>query len=276
MAASKHSSLALTVTVLGSGTSSGVPLILCRCAVCRSRNPKNKRTRASVYVQTQGLGILIDSSTDFRSQALRWKIPRIDAVLYTHPHADHIHGIDDLRAYNFVQKSEIPVFGNAWTAEEMRVKFPYIFASGGKTEGGGIPRLTLHPFSTATPSLDVRGVSVTPVSLEHGSKECVAYRIGGFAYVTDCHRIPEASLARLKDLDTLILDCVRHEPHATHLHLAAALEVVERLKPRKTYLTHLGHEFDHEKSAKELPKGVAFAYDGLRLRIAERGPRSTE
>lgn len=259
----------LRVTVLGSGTSSGVPLIQCRCAVCRSTDPKNKRTRASIWVEVNGKCLLIDSSTDFRAQALRWKIPRVDAVLYTHPHADHIYGIDDLRAYNFIQKSEIPVFGNAWTTEDLRIKFPYIF-SGGKAEGGGIPRLSLHTFSTAEPVLDILGVAVTPISLQHGSRESVGYRMGEFAYLTDFNRISDASLARLEALDTLILDCVRLEPHSTHMHLAGALDLVQKLKPRKTYLTHLGHAFDHEKSARLLPKGVAFAYDGLRIRRNSR------
>jgi phosphoribosyl 1,2-cyclic phosphate phosphodiesterase len=256
-----------TLTLLGCGTSTGVPLIQCQCAVCRSRNPKNTRLRASAWVQVGGKSLLIDTSTDLRTQALRAKIPRIDAVLYTHPHADHVHGIDELRSYNFLQRSPIPAFGNAWTCRELRIKFSYIFQSLDKVEGGGIPQILLQEFDSSVTSLDVAGIPVIPVSLKHGSQECIGYRIGDAAYITDCSVIPEPSMARLQGLSTLVLDCVRIKSHATHFNIDQALETVERLRPKRTWLTHLGHDFDYRVWSKKLPKGVSLAYDGLKIRI---------
>lgn len=255
------------VTILGCGTSTGVPLISCACPVCRSRNPKNKRTRASVWVRTQGKSILIDTSTDLRAQALREKIPRVDAVLYTHPHADHIHGIDELRSYNFLQRTAIPVYGNAWTCEDLTTKFPYIFRPLKNPEGGGIPQLELNRFEAQIPSLDIQGVQVVPIATQHGSRECVGYRIHSVAYVTDCSYIPSTSLDRLKGISVLILDCLRLAPHGTHFNLDQALEVISQVRPKKTYLTHLGHDFEYTKWNKRLPRGVALAYDGLKIRV---------
>jgi len=262
----------LTLTILGCGNSTGVPLIHCSCSVCRSKNPKNQRLRTSAWVQTKGKSFLIDTSTDLRQQAIRAKIPRLDAILYTHPHSDHVHGIDELRSFNFIQKQSIPVFGNDWTCQELEERFSYIFKPG-KQEGGGIPLLTLNRFSTETPFLDVAGVQVTPISLAHGSKETVGYRIGSVAYVTDCSYIPPQSLDRLKGLSVLVLDCLRLEKHGTHFNLDQALETVSLLKPKKTFLTHMGHEFDYAKwmsaKTKKLPRGVALAYDGLKIKTGE-------
>ncbi|OFZ54546.1 MAG: hypothetical protein A2428_13185 [Bdellovibrionales bacterium RIFOXYC1_FULL_54_43] len=255
----------MVFTILGCGTSTGVPLIHCHCSVCRSKNPKNRRLRASAWVQFRGKNFLIDTATDFREQALRARIPRIDAVLYTHPHADHIHGIDELRSFNYAQGTPIPLYGNDWTCEEFEQKFAYIFHPTTQ-EGGGIPQLTLNRFSTALPELAIQGTSVTPISLLHGSKESVGYRFDSIAYVTDCSYISAASLERMKDLDVLILDCLRIEAHGTHFNLEQALEIITQVRPGKTYLTHLGHDFDYAKWAKRLPKGVALAYDGLKIR----------
>jgi len=258
----------MLLTILGSGTSTGVPIISCRCAVCRSRNPKNRRLRASAWVQSGKKSILIDTSVDLRQQALTHKILRVDAVLYTHPHADHIHGIDELRSYNYIQKETIPAYGNAWSCAELREKFSYIFKPAA-IEGGGIPQIELRQLESSAEVIDVAGISVTPLSLQHGSKECVGYRIGSVAYVTDCSYIPPQSLDRMKGLSALVLDCVRLAPHDTHLNLDQALEVVAKLKPKKTYLTHLGHDFDYVKWNKKLPKGVSLAYDGLQIRTRD-------
>lgn len=255
-----------TITILGCGTSTGVPMVGCKCSVCRSRNPKDQRLRASAWVQTRGKSILIDTSTDLRLQALRAKITRVDAVVYTHPHADHIHGIDELRSFNFLQKSQIPLFGNAWTCEELRSKFGYIFCPATHVEGGGIPLLELHRFDANSENIDVSGVSMTPIALRHGSKESVGYRIDSVAYVTDCSYIPPTSLDRLKGLSVLVLDCLRLNPHGTHFNLDQALELVAQVRPKKTYLTHMGHDFSYSRWAKKLPKGVALAYDGLKIR----------
>jgi phosphoribosyl 1,2-cyclic phosphate phosphodiesterase len=257
---------------LGSGTSSGVPLLACRCSVCTSAHPRNRRTRASALFRSGGLSLLVDTSPDLREQSLREKLFRVDAVLYTHPHSDHLHGIDDLRAFNFLQKSAIRAYGHSWTCQELRTRFPYIF-NPGPIEGGGIPLIELVEFDpnvshfevAATGSDSQNSVSVTPISVQHGSKETVAYRIDDIAYVTDLSYIGPESLERLKGLSTLVLDCLRLEPHGTHLHLERSLEIVEQLKPKKTYLTHLGHEFDYEIWNKRLPNGVELAYDGLQI-----------
>ncbi len=252
------------LTILGCGTSTGVPLIGCSCAVCRSRNPKNQRLRASVLVKWKGKNLLVDTSTDLRQQALRFKIARVDGVLYTHPHADHIHGIDELRSYNFIQKSDITLYCHDWTARELRQKFDYIF-SPGPVEGGGIPLLKIQEFSTSVREIDVGGIAVTPVSLKHGSKECVGYRFDDIAYVTDCQVIPEESLKRLEGLRVLVLDCLRLASHNTHLNWESAQAVIARLKPKRTVLTHMGHDFDYVKWSKKLPKGIELAYDGMKV-----------
>lgn len=239
-------------------------MIGCTCKVCKSRNPKNNRTRASAWLRTRGKSILIDTSTDLRQQALKYKIPRVDAILYTHPHADHVHGIDEMRSYNFLQKAEIPAYCNAWTAKELREKFEYIFARG-PVEGGGIPQLTIHQFPPDTIQLDVLGVRVVPIALRHGSKECTAYRVDDLAYVTDVSAFPHPAFERLKNLDILILDCVRYKAHKTHLTWDVALDIARQIGARKTYLTHLSHDFDYASVSKKLPKGVFLAYDGLTL-----------
>jgi phosphoribosyl 1,2-cyclic phosphate phosphodiesterase len=252
----------MILTILGCGTSSGVPFIHCKCSVCRSRNPKNKRLRASAWLQTHGKSFLIDTSTDLRQQALRAKIRRVDAVLYTHPHADHTHGIDELRSFNYIQKATIPVYGNSWTYHELKSKFPYIFRPM-PVEGGGIPQLQLNLIDTQAKFVSILGEKVIPLSLSHGSQECVGYRIDSLAYVTDCSFIPSTTLKRMQGLSVLILDCLRLAPHGTHFNLDQALDTVSQVQPKRTYLTHLGHEFDYAKWSKKLPKGVSFAYDGL-------------
>lgn len=271
---------ALRVTVLGSGTSSGVPLIGCRCAVCRSRAPKNRRLRASIWVQArpeptgQVSSLLIDTSTDLRAQALRHRIDRVDAVLYTHPHADHVSGVDELRAWNFLQRQVIPAFGNAWTLAELPARYPYIFAPARTApEGGGIPQVKLSLIPELEPEFEpIPGVRVGLLPVWHGSQKTLGFRFGSFAYVTDCSQIPESTFARMESLSTLILDCVRLEPHRTHFHFDAALDVIKRLRPRRTYLTHLGHDFDHttwQRRLKRLGLGpsvqVELAFDGLTI-----------
>jgi phosphoribosyl 1,2-cyclic phosphate phosphodiesterase len=259
-------SLRNTLTILGCGTSTGVPVVTCSCAVCRSRHPRNQRTRASVWFQVRGKSILVDTSTDLRQQALKNRIPRVDAVLFTHPHADHTHGIDELRSFNFSQKSAIPAFGNQWTCTELRHKFGYIF-NPGPVEGGGIPQVDLQLFNAQTESIQVAGITVIPIALHHGSKESVGYRIDSVAYATDCSYIPPESLNRMRGLSVLVLDCLRLAKHGTHFNLEQALETVAQLRPKKTFLTHLSHDFDYRKWVKKLPDGVTLAYDGLKVKI---------
>ncbi len=264
------------LTILGCGTSSGVPLIGCRCRVCRSRDPKNKRTRASVWIRTRGRSLLVDSSIDLRQQALREKLLHVDAVLYTHPHADHIGGVDDLRSYNYLQQQDLPVYGNDWTVSELRSRFPYIFATTpAYDEGGGTARLIPHLITNeqleSGDSLAIQGVPILPIPVKHGSKQVLGFRIDSVAYVTDCSYIPKQSFDRLKGLSVLILDCLRLERHGTHFHLDQALETVRALRPKKTILTHLGHDFDNamwnRKLSREFGNGrVVLAHDGMKIR----------
>jgi phosphoribosyl 1,2-cyclic phosphate phosphodiesterase len=254
------------LTILGCGTSGGVPFIGCHCPVCRSKNPKNNRTRTSAWVHVRGKSFIIDTGPDFRQQALREKISHVDAVLYTHPHADHIHGIDELRSFNFLQKETIPLYGNDWLCDELPNKFSYIFKPG-YVEGGGIPMLSMHRLDTRQEAVKIYNIPIGLIPHQHGSKESLGYRIDSVAYIADCSYIPPTSLERLRGLSALVLDCLRLEPHRTHLNLDRALELVAELKPEKAYLTHLGHEFDYGKWEKKLPKGVHLAYDGLKIRF---------
>lgn len=261
---------AFQVTLLGTGTSGGVPLIGCQCAVCTSSDPRNQRLRSSAWLYFPKIQqhLLIDTSIDLRQQALRFRIPKVDAVLYTHPHADHLHGIDELRCYNYLQKTTLPLFGNQWTETELNTRFEYAFRYHGREN---MPDLVFHRIETAWDSFLVfDSIPVIPIALQHGAQECVGYRLENFAYLTDFQSLPEASLGKLQQLDTLVLDCVRYRPHATHLHLEKSLGLVHRLKPRRTFLTHLSHDMDHETLSQELPPGVQVGYDGLVLYIPSR------
>lgn len=249
----------MRVTVLGCGTSTGVPSIGCACPVCASGHPRNQRTRPSILLEREGRILLVDTSPDFRLQALRHGLQRVDAVVYTHAHADHTHGIDDLRMFNFHQKQPIPCYGTEETLGGIRRNFRYIFEPEAEYQGFQ-PQLTLHPLSGPT---EVAGIALEPVELLHGPMPVLGLRAGEFAYLTDCSAIPEPSMERLGGLRHLILDALRHRPHPSHFTVAGALEVVRRLRPGRTYLTHTNHELDYEETNRELPPGVEMAYDGL-------------
>jgi phosphoribosyl 1,2-cyclic phosphate phosphodiesterase len=249
--------LNLKITVLGSGTSHGVPLIGCDCAVCRSADPRDRRLRPSILIEIAGAApgsgaaassfaqsvrsILVDTSTDLRAQALGHDIRRVDAVLFTHSHADHVMGLDEIRRFNAMQKSAIACYGDARTRADLTRMFAYIFEPPAAS-GGGIPVL-------------------------HGSRMILGYRLGTFAYLTDCSAIPESSWPLLAGVRTLVLDALRDRPHPTHFSVAEALEVVARLQPTRTYLTHICHDLPHAATCVRLPAGVELAYDGLVLNV---------
>lgn len=251
----------MKITILGSGTSTGVPMVGCHCQVCESHDPHDKRTRASILVECGGRRILVDTSTDLRHQALREKITQIDAVLFTHSHADHIHGIDDLRGFHFIHRRIIPCYGSPETMGKITASFSYIFE--GLCSEGYSP--LLEPFSVEA-EFELFGCKVLPVPILHGAFNATGYRFGNAAYLTDCSRIPEASMPLLQGLDLLILDALRYSPHPNHFNIEAALEVVQALAPGRTILTHLTHEV-HHKDGKRLPAGVEFAYDGMVIEL---------
>lgn len=251
----------MKITILGSGTSTGVPMVGCHCSVCSSSDPKDKRTRASIMIETGGKYILVDTSPDLRRQALRQQIPHIDAVLLTHPHADHVNGIDDLRGYHFIHRRVIPCHGSRATMDAVKSKFPYIFR--GFEAAGYAPLMEAH---TTNDPFTLFGQTIVPVHLYHGSMPATGYRIDGAAYLTDCSRIPESSLALLTGLDILIIDGLRYTPHANHFNIEGALRVVDQLKPGRAILTHLTHEVAHADETR-LPAGVEFAYDGMEIAL---------
>lgn len=248
------------VIVLGSGTSHGVPMIGCTCAVCRSTDPRDRRTRPSIYVEVEhGPSILVDTSTDLRQQALAHGLTRVDAILYTHSHADHIMGLDDVRRFNVMQQGSIPAFADERTVHDLRRAFSYVFTPPGE-QGGGIPQMSL---ATITGPFNVGAIGIQPVPVYHGSRPILGFRFGSFAYLTDCNRLADDAWDLLGDLDVLILDALRHRSHPTHFTVAEALHVVERVKPRQTYFTHICHDLPHAATNAALPAGVELAYDGL-------------
>lgn len=252
----------MKVTFLGSGTSTGVPVVGCCCSVCTSDNPRNKRLRQSVKIDHRGKTFIIDTTPDLRLQLLRSPTPAIDFILFTHAHADHMMGLDDIRPYNFFQKRSIPGFASGATAKGIRRAFGYIWDNNSQV-GGGKPQLDLHEVDGP---FECEGITVVPVPVRHGDWTIFGYRIGPFAYITDTNGIPESSGKLLEGVDTLALDGLRvGPPHSTHFIISEAVEAARQLGPRMTYLIHLSHDVDHDEVEKTLPPGVRLAYDGLTL-----------
>ncbi|HUX67065.1 MAG TPA: MBL fold metallo-hydrolase [Terriglobales bacterium] len=250
------------VTILGSGTSTGVPTLGCGCAVCHSDDPHDQRLRPSIWLSYGGHQVVVDTTPDFRTQALRAGLPGLDAVLYTHSHADHIMGLDDIRPFNFGRPDPLPVYASAATLADLRRVYQYVFDA--TYTVSAIPRIAAH--AIAAP-VDLFGVVFEPLPVRHGEQEVLGFRFGANAYVTDFSEIPAASLERLRGLDLLILDALRVRPHPTHSHLANSLRLVEELRPRRAYFTHIAHELGHAATERSLPAGVRLAYDGLRLEV---------
>lgn len=253
--------MTVKLTVLGSGTSSGVPVIGCDCAVCQSPNPKNNRMRSSCLIQTQGKNFLIDTGPDLRNQCLRFNIKRVDAVLYTHIHADHTHGIDELRLFNAWQKSSIPVFGEEKTLQYLQKTFSYVFDQN-KDYQSLKPNLIPHPVEEG--EFDCLGVPVTQIPCHHGPTFMTYnYRIGNIAWLTDTNGIPKTSEPYLKNLDYLFIDGLRERSHPTHFCLDEAIEAAKDINAKQTYFIHLAHDFDHDEMTQTLPKNMSLAFDGL-------------
>lgn len=251
----------MTVTFRGTGTSTGVPVVGCFCGVCTSDDPRNKRLRQSVKIESRGKVLLIDTTPDLRLQLLRDPIPRLDFILFTHSHSDHLMGLDDIRPFNFRQRESIHAFANAPTAKAIRRAFSYIWAD--TQIGGGKPQLELHEVDGAFRHEEI---DIVPIPVWHGQWMILGYRIGPFAYITDTNGIPESSVRLLQGIDTLALDGLRAAPpHPTHFTIGEAVEAAQRIGARITYLIHLTHDIDHQSCEETLPKSVRLAYDGLRL-----------
>lgn len=254
----------MRVRVLGSGTSNGVPVVGCGCPVCTSANTRNKRTRASVLISEGTTNILIDTATEFRLQAVAAGIDHLDGIFFTHAHADHTHGLDDVRS--LTRKKPVDVYADPLTRDEILQRFSYIFRP--KPNSGAIPRVNIHSLP-GRPDGTVRcgGVEVRPIPIFHGKMEIRGYRVGGVAYLTDCSFIPESSFALLEGLDLLILDALRYKPHPTHFSVDEALSVIRRIAPGRALLTHMCHDLEYGRLATELPEGVSPAYDGLEIEL---------
>jgi len=250
----------MRLTFLGTGTSTGVPTLACRCPVCTSSDPRDKRTRPSVLLEFDGRAVVIDTAPDFRQQALREGMERLDAVLFTHTHADHVLGLDDVRVFYFRQREPIPIYASSRSMDDIRRIFAYIFDQ--TYPYGGIAKLDPHiidgPF-------DLWGERLIPLPVLHGNLPVLGFRFGKTAYVTDFSAIPDSTIPLIEGLDVLVLDALRHKPHPTHSSLEQSLDWVERLKPRRAFFTHIAHELGHEATNAALPPHVRLAYDGLKL-----------
>ena len=248
------------LTVLGSGTSMGVPTIGCQCRVCTSSDPHDRRTRPSILLEYAERCVLIDTTPDFRQQAIREGIRRLDAIVYTHAHADHILGLDDVRPLSFRSPEKIPLYAYPATAEGLQKIFKYIFEADYKY--GGIARVQINPING---SLELFGARFEPIMVLHGDAEIHGFRFGSAAYLTDFSEIPAQSMERLRGLDILFLDALRHKPHPTHSTVANSVRLVEELQPKRAFFTHISHDLPHEETNRDLPPHVRLAHDGLKL-----------
>jgi len=253
----------LYITFLGTGTSHGVPIIGCNCKTCTSDDPKNKRYRSSIYVETNEKNILIDTSPDLRTQLLENNITDIDLVLFTHAHADHIMGFDDLRAINRLNKEDIPCYGNKETLDALRRKFRYIFEKKDYCKFA-IPSVNMIEINN---TIKFGNLKITPLPVQHNHDIVLGYRINNMAYITDCSHIPKDTSKLIEDIDMLILDALRYESHPKHFNIDQAVEVIKDLGVPKAYLTHISHEIEHNKVNQKLPEGIELAYDGLKVEI---------
>jgi phosphoribosyl 1,2-cyclic phosphate phosphodiesterase len=251
------------IRVLGSGTSSGVPTIGCSCEVCRSTDPRDTRLRPSILIRHLDRNIVIDTTPDFRAQVLRAGIQRLDAIVYTHGHADHILGLDDVRPFNYHQGGRIPIYASRAAFAIIERVFAYVFDN--RERKTHVPQLEVNLIDDAP--FDVAGLRFEPIPLTHGKDTIFGFRFGNVAYLTDHSEIPESSLDRLRGLDVLFLDALRHRPHPTHSTVAASVEIARRVQPARTYFTHMCHDLGHAATEASLPPGIFLAYDGLEIDV---------
>ncbi|TVT43228.1 MBL fold metallo-hydrolase [Hymenobacter setariae] len=255
----------MIITFLGTGTSSGVPMIGCNCPVCRSLDPRDQRLRVAVHLAVEGRSLVIDTGPDFRQQMLRARVSHLDAVLFTHEHKDHTAGLDDIRAFNFRQQQEMPVYAEPRVINQLKQEFAYIFA---EQKYPGVPQVRLHPIEADDQPFDVAGVAVQPLRALHYRLPVLGFRVGSFAYLTDANFIGPETMEQLRGADTIVLNALRREPHISHFTLGQAVEVLENLGPRRAYLTHISHQLGrHREVEAELPSWIRLAYDGLKIEV---------
>ncbi|GAB3830612.1 MBL fold metallo-hydrolase [Pontibacter rugosus] len=253
----------MKITLLGTGTSQGVPVIGCTCEVCRSVDYRDKRLRVSVHLEVDGKSIIIDSGPDFRQQVLRERITKLDALVFTHEHKDHTAGLDDIRAYNFLQRKDMPLFAEERVLNQLKQEFSYIFSD---YKYPGIPQVQLHPI-TNTP-FEVEGILFTPIRVMHYKLPVFGFRIGDFSYITDVNFISEEELDKVRGSKVIVLDALRHEPHISHFSLQEAVEILQELKPEKAYLTHISHLMGLHREVEEmLPDFIHPGYDGQQIEL---------
>lgn len=251
----------MKITFLGTGTSQGVPVIGCTCAVCTSLDYRDKRFRSSVHIEVDGQSLVIDTGPDFRQQMLRERVKRIDAVLFTHAHRDHTAGLDDVRAYNFLQDMDMPAYGTARVLQQLQNDYSYIFA---KDKYPGLPRIKLHEITED--KFHLNGVDITPLPVKHMRLPVFGFRIHNFSYITDANFIPEETLRKLEGTEILVLNALQRDRHVSHFNLEEAILQSQKIKAKKTYFTHISHKLGlHETIRKELPASISLAYDGLQL-----------
>jgi phosphoribosyl 1,2-cyclic phosphate phosphodiesterase len=251
----------MRITFLGTGTSQGVPVIGCTCEVCTSLDYRDKRLRTSIHIEIENQSLVVDTGPDFRQQMLRERIKRIDAVLFTHAHRDHTAGLDDVRAYNFMQEMDMPIYGTEPVLQQLEVEYAYAFA---KEYYPGIPRLTLNQIDSKP--FAVNSIAITPLPVMHFKLPVLGFRFENFSYITDANLIPDETLEQLKNTEVLVINALQRERHISHFNLDQALEMVRIIKPEKAYITHISHKLGlHASVSEELPENVSLAFDGLQI-----------
>ena len=253
----------MKVTILGSGTSQGVPVIGCECEVCRSIDFKDKRLRSSIHIEVDNLSLVFDSGPDFRQQMLRSKIKKLDALLFTHEHKDHTAGMDDIRSFNFLQKKDMPVYARAQVIDQLKREFEYVFA---KSKYPGVPQVQVHEIKNEPFNIDQ--TTITPIEVMHYKLPVFGFRIKDFSYITDAKTISDQEKAKIKGSKVLVINALQKSSHISHLTLEEAIALSQELNAEKTYFTHLSHKMGkHREVEAELPEGIEIAFDGLEIKL---------